>query len=82
MPVLAFNFVNQEKLAQALQNADKLSGIILTSPRAVQAVTKALSHLDGRFCYGHARLLVGFAEIDGCDKVRFEKKMGGGGRRV
>ena len=51
VPVLAFNFINQEKLAQALQNAHRFSGIILTSPRAVQAVTKALSLLKGQCCY-------------------------------
>lgn len=43
VPVLSFHFVNQEVLASALRNADRYSGIIFTSVRAVHAVTSALA---------------------------------------
>ncbi|KAK7493204.1 hypothetical protein BaRGS_00015541 [Batillaria attramentaria] len=45
VPVLAFKFVNQRELASALRQADNLSGVILTSPRSVQAVSRASSLL-------------------------------------
>ncbi|KAL8580447.1 hypothetical protein ACOMHN_001216 [Nucella lapillus] len=45
VPVLAFNFVNQDILVSALSNANKYSGIIFTSVRAVLAVTTALTKL-------------------------------------
>ncbi|XP_018493680.1 uroporphyrinogen-III synthase [Galendromus occidentalis] len=43
IPVLQFTFVNQEPLTKALQSAHKYSGIILTSPRCVQAVENVWS---------------------------------------
>ena len=42
IPVLSFNFLNIDKLAGALRNPSDYSGIILTSPRAVEATKKAL----------------------------------------
>jgi uroporphyrinogen-III synthase len=40
-PVLAFRFPNQETLIDRLSAADRYSGLVVTSPRAVQALAKA-----------------------------------------
>ncbi|XP_071090624.1 uroporphyrinogen-III synthase-like [Haliotis cracherodii] len=41
IPVLSFTFVNSDQLKTHLQNLSDFSAIILTSPRAVEAVVKA-----------------------------------------
>lgn len=42
VPVLDFNFINLDKLHSCLLTSSKYSGIILTSPRAVEACSRAL----------------------------------------
>jgi uroporphyrinogen-III synthase len=44
--VLTFNFINEDKLADALRQAHTFSGIVLTSPRSAQAVIKAATTLN------------------------------------
>ena len=38
LPVLSFKFINQEDLAERLENPDKHNGLVLTSQRAVEAI--------------------------------------------
>ena len=47
VPVLDFNFVNLDILFGALTRSKEYSGIILTSPRAVEACSVALQKLSG-----------------------------------
>ena len=47
VPVLGFNFINLDNLCSCLLTSSKYSGIILTSPRAVEACSQALE-LDNR----------------------------------
>ncbi|RWS09291.1 hypothetical protein B4U79_18126 [Dinothrombium tinctorium] len=44
IPVLTFEYKNLEQLEVYLQNSDRLSAIIFTSPRCVNAVEKALKN--------------------------------------
>ncbi|XP_041368902.1 uroporphyrinogen-III synthase-like [Gigantopelta aegis] len=46
IPVLAFKFVNTEKLASCLQELDSYSAVIFTSPRTVQAAVLAAEHIQ------------------------------------
>ncbi|XP_076461849.1 uroporphyrinogen-III synthase-like isoform X2 [Babylonia areolata] len=76
VPVLSFNFVNQEILASALSNADKYSGIIFTSVRAVQAVDKALPKLrnaDAHTSPHHLRcFVVGHTTASAAKEAHFQ----------
>lgn len=47
VPVLSFRFVNRKELGAALQHYERLSGVVFTSPRAVQAISKAISCMPG-----------------------------------
>ncbi|KAK2167779.1 hypothetical protein LSH36_24g08000 [Paralvinella palmiformis] len=44
IPVLDFSFIHLDELWSSLCEPDRYSGIILTSPRAVQSVTQAIEH--------------------------------------
>ena len=52
MPVLRFEFVNQDELRSSLKEPDSFSAVIFTSQRAVEAFQKCVDHLikDGE-CY-------------------------------
>jgi len=43
VPVLAFTFTQPERLRSALETPEAFGGLICTSPRAVQAITEAVS---------------------------------------
>jgi hypothetical protein len=43
VPVLSFNFINQDKLGEAIGGINAYSGLILTSQRAAVALEQALS---------------------------------------
>ncbi|KAK7058748.1 hypothetical protein SK128_023752 [Halocaridina rubra] len=51
VPTLTFKFINQTPLKTALENPQDLSGIIFTSPRAVNAVTQIYSTLNVNYHY-------------------------------
>jgi len=46
-PVLSFSFINLQQLESRLQDVDTFSGLILTSPRTVIAVKKAIKDESG-----------------------------------
>lgn len=46
--VLAFNYINEDKLKEALQKAHTFSGIVFTSPRSVQAVVQVVAPSNSR----------------------------------
>ena len=46
IPILQFDFVNIQTLIQKLSQPDRFSGIILTSPRSVEACQKAFSTFE------------------------------------
>ena len=48
IPVLDFEFVDQEALRAALSHPDRYGGLLLTSPRAAEALAEALSGLPGQ----------------------------------
>lgn len=46
-PVLAFDFIHQDALVEALGAAGDYAGLILTSPRAVEALARASAQVEG-----------------------------------
>ena len=48
VPVLGFAFVGQEALRAALAHPDRYAGLVLTSPRAAEALAEGLSWLPSR----------------------------------
>ena len=48
VPVLSFNFINQERVVPALCDHHSYLGVIFTSPRSVQAVTRLLPDVRGQ----------------------------------
>ncbi|KAK7109235.1 uroporphyrinogen-III synthase-like isoform X2 [Littorina saxatilis] len=75
VPVLSFNYINQEQLTEALQHPEKFAGIIFTSPRAVKAVTMALEAVEGdsqqHDCCRLRCFVVGQATADAAKEVHF-----------
>lgn len=55
IPVLRFDFVNQTALRAALEAPDAYGGLILTSPRAVEALGEVLPWLPAENARWHSR---------------------------
>ena len=55
VPVLSYVMVNQEQLRTALEHPDVYSGLVLTSPRAVQALDEALCWLPSETALWHTK---------------------------
>lgn len=55
IPVLSFRLIDQEGLIAALERADTYGGLILTSPRAVQALAESLKWLPGNVVLWHTK---------------------------
>ncbi len=55
VPVLSFRFVNEARLGEALAHPDNYGGLIVTSPRAVDALTNALCWLPAQAAPWEAR---------------------------
>lgn len=75
MPVLDFNFVNIDVLHGCLLRSSGYSGIILTSPRAVEACSYALEKLDdemNKSCKDIACYCVGPATKQHANQIGFK----------
>ncbi|XP_025095271.1 uroporphyrinogen-III synthase-like [Pomacea canaliculata] len=76
VPVLSFRFVNQKELGAALQHYERLSGVVFTSPRAVQAISKAISCMpDDEAVFDPSLLrcfVVGHATADAAQALGFK----------
>ncbi len=55
IPVLTFRFIGQEGLIAKLERPNSYGGLILTSPRAVQALAEALKWLPGEVVLWHTK---------------------------
>jgi len=55
IPVLRFEFVHEEELRQALEHPRNYGGLIVTSPRAVEAMAQAMTWLPTENVSWHAR---------------------------
>lgn len=57
VPVLRFEFVNERELRNALEHPRSYDGLILTSPRAVEALTMAMPWLPTENVVWHAKAI-------------------------
>lgn len=57
MPVLEFEWVQQDELRELLAHPRRFEGLILTSPRAVQALADAMSWLPSEVSLWQAKLV-------------------------
>lgn len=57
LPILRFEFVNEAELRQALEHPRTYDGLILTSPRAVDALTNAMPWLPTENVLWHAKAI-------------------------
>lgn len=57
VPVLEFKFVNESELRQALENPRSYDGLVVTSPRAVEALTNAMSWLPTENVLWHTKAM-------------------------
>lgn len=83
-PVLAFRLVRQEELREALGHPSAYSGLILTSPRAVEALSEAMVWLPHQQPAWHAKhvFAVGPCTAAALEEIGFEpegEESGSGG---
>lgn len=73
-PVLSFEFINQEALIAALEHPGSYGGLILTSPRAVEAMASVLRWLPGEIARWHAKpvFVVGSRTASDLREIGFE----------
>jgi len=74
IPVLRFEFVHEEELRHALEHPRNHGGLIVTSPRAVEAMAKAMTWLPTENVSWHARpvFVVGPSTASELRQIGFE----------
>lgn len=74
VPVLRFEFVNRKQLRDCLERPGAYAGLVLTSPRAVDALTDVMSWLPSENVRWHARpvFAVGPATADALRTIGFQ----------
>jgi len=74
IPVLRFDFVNAEALRNALEHPHAYAGLIVTSPRAVEALVEAMAWLPSENVAWHSKAIfaVGPATASELKRVGFE----------